>query len=217
MALDVASARRELPTCERLRRVANQCSAAGSRLGTRVLLQRGAARRGVKLGHAQEVPDGFACLRFLSGIVGLMCLILAPPHQLFTAYQRPGLFLHGAARPPLVTLARSPVFTWGGLDRSVVTGASALFSAMKMGTFAPKAGVDTQVFVVPSVVLRDPPHPLLPWRRNLSPERSQQLWTIRWGAADGQLCARCFGEIHAGGWVADGERFSGTGREDATV
>lgn len=171
---------------------------------------------GVKLGPAQEVPDGFACLRFLSGIVGLMCLILAPRTSSYSL-SKAWAISSWCCKAWLVALARSPVFTWGGLDRSVVTGASALFSAMKVGTFAPQASVDTQVFVVPPVVLRDPPQPLLPWRRNLSPERSQQLWTIRWGAADGQLCARCFGEIRAGGGVADGERFSGTGREDATV
>lgn len=167
---------------------------------------------GVKLGHAQEVPDGFACLRFLSGIVGLMCLILAPRTSSYSL-SKAWAISSWCCKAWLVALARSPVFTWGGLDRSVVTGASALFSAMKRGTFAPQASVDTQVFVV----LRDPPHPLLPWRRNLSLERRQQLWTIRWGAADGQLCARCFGEIPADGWEADGERFSGTGREAATV
>ncbi|KAH1169594.1 hypothetical protein KIL84_000579 [Mauremys mutica] len=88
------------------------------------------------------------------------CLIIVPrsrSYSLSKAWAIPSW----CSKAWWVALARSSIFMWSDLARSVVTGASAFFSPMKMGTFALKASVDTQVFVVPPVVLRDPPYPLL--------------------------------------------------------
>lgn len=121
----------------------------------------------IKLGSAQEVTGGFACVEFpncIGAIDGTHVLFICPPHQASEFINRKACF--STVLPSLVDHHGS--FTnirvgWPGkVHGTRIFWNSRLFALMNIERFVPRNTMEINGVAMTPVILGDPIYPLLP-------------------------------------------------------